>query len=69
MNFFQAVGMGGRALALGSARWVIFNIPLLFVLNYFFGMYGIVWTQVLADVLMTLVSIIVYERFIAQYKS
>ena len=68
VNFFQAVGMGGRALALGSARWVIFNIPLLFVLNYFFGMYGIVWTQVLADVLMTLVSIIVYERFIAQYK-
>ena len=60
--------MGGRALALGAARWVIFNIPLLFVLNYFFGMYGIVWTQVLADVLMTLVSIIVYERFIAQYK-
>lgn len=68
VNFFQAVGMGDRALALGSARWVIFNIPLLFVLNYFFGMYGIVWTQVLADVLMTLVSIIVYERFIAQYK-
>lgn len=68
VNFFQAVGMGDRALALGSARWVIFNIPLLFILNYFFGMYGIVWTQVLADVLMTLVSIIVYERFIAQYK-
>ncbi|MBQ7578673.1 MAG: MATE family efflux transporter [Synergistaceae bacterium] len=68
VNFFQAVGMGDRALILGSARWVIFNIPLLFVLNYFFGMYGIVWTQVLADVLMTLVSIIVYERFIAQYK-
>ncbi len=68
VNFFQAVGMGGRALALGAARWVIFNIPLLFVLNYFFGMYGIVWTQILADVLMTLVSIMVYERFIAQYK-
>ena len=68
VNFFQAVGMGDRALILGSARWVIFNIPLLFILNCFFGMYGIVWTQVLADVLMTLVSIIVYERFIAQYK-
>ena len=68
VNFFQAVGMGDRALILGAARWVIFNIPLLFVLNYFFGMYGIVWTQVIADIMMTLVSIIVYKKFISQYK-
>ncbi|MBQ7576900.1 MAG: MATE family efflux transporter [Synergistaceae bacterium] len=68
VNFFQAVGMGDRALILGSARWVVFNIPLLFVLNYIFGMYGIVWTQVIADIMMTLVSIIVYKKFIAQYK-
>ena len=68
VNFFQAVGMGDRALILGAARWVIFNIPLLFVLNYFFGMYGIVWTQVIADIMMTLVSIVVYKKFISQYK-
>ena len=63
VNFFQAVGHGGKALALGSARWVVFNIPLLFVMNYIFGMYGIVWTQVLADILMTIVSIAVYMQF------
>ena len=63
VNFFQAVGMGGRALALGSARWVVFNIPLLFIFNYIFGMYGIVWTQVVADIMMTLVSIAVYMNF------
>ena len=63
VNFFQAVGYGGRALALGSARWVVFNIPMLFVMNYVFGMYGIVWTQVAADIMMTIVSIIVYLRF------
>ena len=63
VNFFQAVGHGGRSLALGTARWVVFNIPLLFVMNYVFGMYGIVWTQVVADILMTITSLIVYWQF------
>ena len=63
VNFFQAVGYGDKALALGSSRWVVFNIPLLFIMNYIFGMYGIVWTQVLADILMTIVSMIVYRNF------
>ena len=63
VNFFQAVGYGGRALALGSARWVVFNIPLLFIMNHIFGMYGIVWTQVVADIMMTIVSMLVYWHF------
>ena len=63
VNFFQAVGHGGRALALGTARWVVFNIPLLFVMNWVFGMYGIVWTQVVADVMMAGVSFLVYWQF------
>ena len=63
VNFFQAVGYGDKALYLGAARWVIFNIPLLFIMNYIFGMYGIVWTQVVADIMMTIVSIIVYKNF------
>ena len=69
VNFFQAVGMGGRALALGSSRWIVFNIPLLFIFNYIFGMYGIVWTQVVADVMMTLVSIAVYMNFTKSFRS
>ena len=63
VNFFQAVGHGSRALMLGTARWVVYNIPLLFVMNYVFGMYGIVWTQVVADILMTITSLIVYRHF------
>ena len=63
VNFFPAVGFGGRALALGSARWVVFNIPLLFVMNWVFGMYGIVWTQVVADVMMAALSVWTYHSF------
>ena len=63
VNFFQAVGYGMKALALGAARWIVFNIPLLFAMNYAFGMYGIVWTQVVADIMMTVVSVVIYQRF------
>ena len=63
VNFFQAVGHGDKALYLGAARWVVFNIPLLFIMNYIFGVYGIVWTQVVADILMTIVSLVVYKNF------
>ena len=63
VNFFQAVGHGGKALILGASRWVVFNIPLLFVMNYIFGMYGIVWTQVAADIMMVIVSLIIYREF------
>ena len=65
--FFQAVGHGGEALNLGVARWAVFNIPLLFVMNWVFGMYGIVWTQVVADVMMAGVSLWVYKRFEASH--
>ncbi len=55
-------------MLLGVSRWAVFNIPLLFIMNYIFGMYGIVWTQVVADIMMVIVSLVVYKRFEAQYK-
>ena len=67
VNFFQAVGHGGKALTLGVSRWAVFNIPLLFIMNYIFGMYGIVWTQVIADIMMVIVSFVVYNKFIQKF--
>ena len=48
---------------LGVMRWAVFNIPMLFVLNHFIGMYGIVWSQVTADILTVALSAFVYFRF------
>lgn len=62
-NYFQAVGKGNIALFLVTLRWAVFNIPMLFILNALFGMYGIVWTQVTADILTVAVSFFVYFRF------
>ena len=60
---FQAFGRGRISLFLGVMRWLVFNIPMLFILNHFFGMYGIVWSQVTADSLTVLLSFYVLRRF------
>ena len=58
--FFQAIGEGKISLLLAVLRWAAFNIPMLFILNHFIGMYGIVWSQVSADVLSVIMSIVVF---------
>ena len=60
---FQAFGRGEKALFLGVTRWLVFNIPMLFLLNHLIGMYGIVWSQVTADTLTVLLSFFVYRRY------
>ena len=60
---FQAFGMGKRSLFLGMMRWLVFNIPMLFLLNAVFGMYGIVWSQVTADTLTVILSFYIYRKY------
>ena len=60
---FQGFGRGERSLFLGVMRWAAFNIPMLFILNHFIGMYGIVWSQVTADILTVALSAYVYFSF------
>ena len=60
---FQGFGRGGRSLFLGIMRWAVFNIPMLFILNHFIGMYGIVWSQVTSDILTVALSAFVYFSF------
>ena len=64
MNLFQAVGKGNNALFLAVVRWAVFNIPMLFLFNAVFGMYGIVCTQIVADICTVVVSFYVYHRFV-----
>ncbi len=60
---FQAFGKGRISLFLGTTRWLVFNIPMLFILNFFFGMYGIVWSQVTADILTVLLSFYILQKY------
>ena len=63
VHFFQAVGEGRISMFLAVVRWAVFNIPMLFLLNYLIGMRGLVLTQTLADICTVIVSFIVYRQF------
>ena len=60
---FQAFGKGRISLFLGVTRWLVFNIPMLFLLNAVFGMFGIVWSQAAADILTVLLSVFIYLKY------
>ncbi|MDO5445100.1 MAG: MATE family efflux transporter [Eubacteriales bacterium] len=64
VNLFNSYGRGQEALFLGVLRWAGFNIPMLFLLNRMMGMYGLVWSQLLADILTVTVSLYVHRRFL-----
>ena len=59
---FQAMGCGKESLLLSSLRQGVVNIPLLFLMNHFFGLYGIIWTQLISDIITTVISFAVYNR-------
>ncbi len=63
VHLFNGYGKGGIALFLGVVRWGCFNIPLLFIMNRLVGMYGLVWSQLIADVMTVALSLAVHHRF------
>ena len=63
----QAMGKGPQSLLLSSCRQGIIFIPLMFLMNLLFGLYGVVWAQSFADWLPLVISIVVYPRICRQF--
>ena len=61
--FFQALGQGRIALFLVVMRWLMINIPMLFLLNMLFGMYGLAWSQLVSDTLVAFLSWLIYRHY------
>ena len=69
VHFMQAVNIGKVSFQLAVIRQICLNIPILILLNHFFGMSGIVWTQLIADAINVVVSYIIYRRLIGKIAS
>ena len=69
VHFMQAVNRGKVSFQLAVIRQICLNIPILILLNHFFGMSGIVWTQLIADAINVVVSYIIYGRLIGKIAS
>lgn len=64
VNIFNSYGRGKEALFLGVMRWAVFNIPMLFILNSIIGMYGIVWAQLVSDIMTVILSFAVHKHYL-----
>ena len=58
---FQAMGKGTQSLILSICRQGLFNIPLLFLMEHLAGIFGIIWTQLIADSLTLIIAIGLYS--------
>ena len=56
VHFMQAIGEGKISFYLPVIRQLCLNIPMLLLLNAIFGMTGIVWTQLSADIINVMIS-------------
>lgn len=62
----QAIGKARAALLFSALRLGILNIPLLFLLNAAFGLYGLICAQLVTEALSILVSLAAYRREMAK---
>ncbi len=60
VNYMQAVNKGKISLLLAVIRQLCLNIPIVLLLNYFFAMQGIIWTQAVADFFNVIASYVIY---------
>ena len=59
-SIFQAMGKWAQSLALSCVRQGVLLIPLLITMNRIMGMYGLVWSQPIADTGALLIGIAMY---------
>ncbi len=62
VGVFQACGMGKKALVFAVLRKIVFEIPAIYILNYFFPLYGLAWAQTVAEVVLSMIALVVLVR-------
>ena len=60
-NYMNAVNKGKFSFLLALIRHVVLIIPIAFVMNYIWGMEGLIWSQLVADALNAIISFLVYR--------
>ena len=57
----QAMGKGVQSAALTSCRQGLLNVPLLILMDVTIGLYGMIWTQLVVEIIMLPVSLGMYR--------
>ena len=64
----QGFGNGRVSFWLAILRWAVLNIPMLFILPRFLGMYGLVWSQFVSDLLTVVISYFYLWRYMKTWE-
>ena len=62
VGVFQACGMGKKSLVFAIMRKIVLEIPALFILNYLFPLYGLAYAQFCAEVVLSVIAVVVLMR-------
>lgn len=55
-NFFQSIGMAGKAIFLSLSRQLLILLPCLLILPRFFGEWGVWYSMPVSDILASLIA-------------
>ncbi len=58
VGVFQAIGFGKASFVFALLRKIVFEIPFLYALNYFFPLYGLAYAQFSAELLLSVAAVI-----------
>lgn len=62
VNFMNAIGRGKKSFELAVIRHIMLLIPVMLIMNSIWGLTGLIWSQLTADVINTIVVILVYRK-------
>ena len=62
VGVFQACGLGRYSLVFALLRKIVLEIPALYVLNYFFPLYGLACAQAVAEVALAAAAAVILTR-------
>lgn len=68
-NFFQSIGMAGKAIFLSLTRQMLILIPCLLILPHFFGVAGVWYSMPVSDLLASLIALVMLVYQFRKFKT
>lgn len=66
VGIFQACGMGSKSLIFAILRKIVLEIPALYLLNALFPLYGLAFSQFIAEVVLAIAAVVVLLKMFRQ---
>lgn len=68
-NFFQSIGMAGKAIFLSLTRQMLILLPCLLILPHFFGVAGVWYSMPISDILASLIALVMLVMQFRKFKA